>query len=64
MIALHSGSPGIGQIPIIVPLLAIIIVIFWRLALKIILGIAAILLIIFITSGAVGLMEGLQHAIR
>ena len=64
MIALQSGSSGIGGIPILIPVFAIIIVIFWREALRIIFMIAAALLIILIAFGAMGLLEGLQHAIR
>lgn len=64
MLALHNGSPEIGQIPVLIPLTAVIIVIFWREALKIMIMIATTLFIILVIFGAVGFVEGLQHAVR
>jgi hypothetical protein len=64
MLALHSVSPGIGQIHALIPLFAIITVIFWRAAIKILFMIITIIFIILIAFGAVGLLEGMQHIIR
>jgi hypothetical protein len=64
MLAVHGGSPGIGQIQVLIPLLAIITVIFWREVLKIAFMIATILFIILLAFGTVGLLEGMQHVVR
>jgi hypothetical protein len=64
MHALHNGSPGIGQIPVLIPLFAITIVIFWREVLKIMIMTVATLFIILVIFGAVGLLESMQHVFK
>lgn len=64
MLALRGGSSGIESIQILTVLFAIISVIFWRSLLKILLMIAAMLLVVLITSGAIALLEGLHHLVK
>lgn len=64
MLALRGGSSGIDSIQILTVLFAIISVIFWRSLLKILLMIAAMLLVVLITSGAIALLEGLHHLVK
>jgi hypothetical protein len=61
MLALHSGSAGIGHEQALIVLFAIIAVIFWRDVIKIAIMIGALLLIIGVSSGAVVLLDLLQH---
>ena len=49
---------------ILIPLLAIMAVIFWRDVLKILVMVVAVLFIILIAFGAVGLLEGMHHLAR
>ena len=64
MLALQSGAPGIGHIEAVIVLIAILAMIFWRDVIKILLMVALLLFIIFITSGAVIVIDVLQHVIR
>jgi hypothetical protein len=64
MLALQSGAPGIGHIEAVIVLIAILAMIFWRDVIKILLMVALLLFIIFITSGAVVVIDVLQHVIR
>ena len=59
MLASHLLAAGTLQFKVIVVLLAIAAVIFWRLALRIIL----ILLVLLVVSGAVAFFEGFVHGI-
>ncbi len=64
MLALQSGAPGIGHIEAVIVLIAILAMIFWRDVIKILLMVALLLFIIFIASGAVVVIDVLQHVIR
>jgi hypothetical protein len=64
MLALQSGAPGIGHIEAVIILIAILAMIFWRDVIKILLMVALLLFIIFIASGAVVVIDVLQHVIR
>jgi hypothetical protein len=61
MLALYSGSAGIGHEQALIVLFAIIAVIFWRDMIKIAIMIGALLLIIVVSFGAVVLLDLLQH---
>ena len=64
MLALQSGAPGIGHIEAVIVVIAILAMIFWRDVIKILLMVALLLFIIFIASGAVAVIDVLQHVIR
>jgi hypothetical protein len=64
MLALQSGAPGIGHIEAVIVVIAILAMIFWRDVIKILLMVALLLFIIFIASGAVVVIDVLQHVIR
>ena len=64
MLALQSGAPGIGHIEAIIVVIAILAMIFWRDVIKILLIVALLLFIILVTSGAVAVIDVLQHVIR
>jgi hypothetical protein len=64
MLALHSGATGIGHVEAIVVVIAILTAIFWREMVKILLMVALLLFIIFVTSGAVATLDVLLHVIK
>ncbi len=64
MLTLQSGAPGIGHIEAVIVVIAILAMIFWRDVIKILLMVALLLFIIFIASGAVVVIDVLQHVIR
>ncbi len=64
MLALQSGAPGIGHIEAIIVVIAILAMIFWRDVIKILLMVALLLFIILIASGAVAVIDILQHVIK
>jgi hypothetical protein len=63
MLALHSGAPGTGHIEAVIVVIAIFIAIFWRDVLKILLMVALLLFIIVMVTGAVAIIDLLQHVI-
>jgi hypothetical protein len=63
MLALHSGAPGIGHVEAIIVVIAILTAIFWREVVKILLMVALLLFIILMASGAVAILDVLQHVI-
>ena len=64
MLALQSGAPGIGHIEAVIVVIAILALIFWRDVIKILLMVALLLFIILIASGAVAVIDVLQHVIK
>ena len=64
MLALQSGAPGIGHIETVIVVIAILAMIFWRDVIKILLMVALLLFIILIASGAVAVIDVLQHVIK
>ena len=64
MLALQSGAPGIGHIEAVIVVIAILAMIFWRDVIKILIMVALLLFIILIASGAVAVIDVLQHVIR
>jgi hypothetical protein len=64
MLALQSGAPGIGHIEAVIVVIAILAMIFWRDVIKILLMVTLLLFIILIASGAVAIIDGLQHVIK
>ena len=64
MLALQSGAPGTGHIEAVIVVIAILAMIFWRDVIKILLLVALLLFVILIASGAVAVIDVLQHVIR
>jgi hypothetical protein len=64
MLTLQSGAPGIGHIEAVIVVIAILAMIFWRDVIKILLMVALLLFIILIASGAVAVIDVLQHVIK
>ena len=64
MLALQSGAPGTGHIEAVIVVIAILAMIFWRDVIKILLMVALLLFIILIASGAVAVIDVLQHVIK
>jgi hypothetical protein len=64
MIALHSGATGMGHIEAVIVVIAVLATIFWRDVLKILLMVGLLLFIILMASGAVVIIDVLQHVVR
>jgi hypothetical protein len=64
MLALQSSAPGIGHIEAVIVVIAILAMIFWRDVIKILLMVTLLLFIILIASGAVAIIDILQHVIK
>lgn len=64
MLASQGASQGLESIQIIVVAFAVAAAIFWRAVLRIALTIAAILLVLLVTSGAIAIFEGIHHVIK
>ena len=64
MLALQSGAPGIGHIEAVIVVIAILAMIFWRDVIKILLMVTLLLFIILIASGAVAIIDIMQHVIK
>lgn len=64
MLALHSGATGTGHIEAVIVVIAVLAMIFWRDVLKILLMVGLLLFIILMASGAVVIIDVLQHVIR
>lgn len=64
MLALHSGATGTGHIEAVIVVIAVLAMIFWRDLLKILLMVGLLLFIILMASGAVAIIDVLQHVIR
>ena len=64
MLALHSGATGTGHIEAVIVVIAVFAMIFWRDVVKILLMVALLLFIILMASGAVVIIDVLQHVVR
>ena len=64
MLALHSGATGTGHIEAVIVVILVLAMIFWRDALKILLMVGLLLFIILMASGAVVIIDVLQHVFR
>ena len=64
MLALHSGATGTGQIEAVIVVISVLVMIFWRDVLKILLMVGLLLFIILMASGAVVIIDVLQHVVR
>ena len=64
MLALHSGATGTGHIEAVIVVISVLVMIFWRDVLKILLMVGLLLFIILMASGAVVIIDVLQHVIR
>jgi hypothetical protein len=60
MLAAHSAVHGLQSIQVLIVAICVLVVVFWRIALVIV----AMLLLLFIASGVVGLSEAMLHLIR
>ena len=63
MLALQGDAAGMGHTQLVIIVVAIIVMIFWRDVLKIMLMVAVLLVIILITFGAVFLIDIMQHVL-
>jgi len=64
MLALHSAATGTGHIEAVIVVIAALAMIFWRDVLKILLMVGLLLFIILLASGAVVIIDVLQHVVR
>jgi hypothetical protein len=64
MLALHSGATGTGHIEAVIVVISVLVMIFWRDVLKILLMVGLLLFIILMASGAVVIIDVLQHVVR
>jgi hypothetical protein len=64
MLALHSGAIGTGHIEAVIVVISVLVMIFWRDVLKILLMVGLLLFIILMASGAVVIIDVLQHVVR
>ena len=64
MLALHSGATGTGHIEAVIVVISVLVMIFWRDVLKILLMVGLLLFIILLASGAVVIIDVLQHVVR
>jgi hypothetical protein len=64
MFAPQAAAQNVHSIQTAVVVFAVIVVVFWRLLLKLALMILAIALLILLSSGAFALFEGLHYAVR
>jgi len=64
MLALHSGATGTGHIEAVIVVITALAMIFWRDVLKILLMVGLLLFIILLASGAVVIIDVLQHVVR
>ena len=64
MLALHSGATGTGPLEAVIVVIAALAMIFWRDVLKILLMVGLLLFIILLASGAVVIIDVLQHVVR
>ena len=64
MLALHSGAIGTGHIEAVIVVISVLVMILWRDVLKILLMVGLLLFIILMASGAVVIIDVLQHVVR
>ena len=64
MLALHSGATGTGHIEAVIVMIVIFIAIFWRDVIKILFMVALLLFIILMATGAVVIIDVLQHVMK
>lgn len=64
MLALQSGATGTGHIEAVIVMIVIFIAIFWRDVIKILFMVALLLFIILMATGAVVIIDVLQHVMK
>jgi hypothetical protein len=64
MLALQSGATGAGHVEAVIVVIAVLAVIFWRDVAKILLMVGLLLFIILIASGAVVVIDVMQHVMK
>jgi len=64
MLAAHIAGHGLESIQALIVAVCVLIVVFWRIALAILLTVTAIVTLLIITSGAAVLMQHLLHLIK
>jgi hypothetical protein len=64
MLAAHTAGHGLESIQALIVAVCVLIVVFWRIALTMLLAVAAILMLVMITSGAAVLLQDLLHLVK
>lgn len=64
MLAVQSSAQDLGSIQLLLAIAVILIVLFWRVALKMLLMVLAIVMIVLITSGVAVLLQELHHFVK
>lgn len=64
MLAVQSSAQGLGSIQLLLAIAVILIVLFWRVALKMLIMVLAIVMIVLITSGVAVLLQELHHFVK
>ena len=64
MLAAHMAGHGLESIQALIVAVCVLIVVFWRIALTMLLAVVAILMLVMITSGAAVLLQDLLHLIK
>jgi len=64
MLAANSIAHGLESIQALIVAICVLMITFWRTALKVLLAVAAILMLLLITSGAAIPLQELHHLIK
>jgi hypothetical protein len=64
MLATHIAAHGLESIQALIVAISVLIVIFWRIALKVLLIVILVATLLLATSGTVALLQHLHHLIR
>lgn len=64
MLAVQSSAQDLGSIQLLLAIAVILIVLFWRVALKMLIMVLAIVMIVLITSGVAVLLQELHHFVK
>ncbi len=64
MLAVQSSAQDPGSIQLLLAIAVILIVLFWRVALKMLIMVLAIVMIVLITSGVAVLLQELHHFVK
>jgi hypothetical protein len=64
MLAAQSATHDLGSAQLLLVVASILIVLFWRIALKMVLIVVAIAMIILVTSGLAAVLQDLHHLIK
>lgn len=64
MLAVQSSAQDLGSIQLLLAIAVILIVLVWRVALKMLIMVLAIVMIVLITSGVAVLLQELHHFVK